>query len=559
MFREYLRRRPLQVLLIVWLAASAYSALTMYGFHQEDEVGQITAFYLHKAGVLTADELPWEHKHAVRPWVQPAVYYALFQGVIARDGYNHLFFERVSYLLSFFLVAVGALAFAWLLGERCRDRVLPHGAALGVAAACSAWFLPSFALRHSSEALSAVLLISFLWVWERGERRAGFYPALAGMVAGLTFWVRFHTGFFYLGWFVAHFWFQRRARDWRKIVKAALGFGAICGSMVLLDSWGYGRFELTPWNYFEEQVVNDVASYFGASGVEWYFVEGSLALLNPLFFLWFGIAVWRRWGDRLSRSIGCGVALFLFVHLLTPHKEMRFLAPVLPVAMLLIAWDFVSRERGVDRADWATHPLYLRLVIGLNVAAFSLFAVIGTKSARNQIEYALWRIETPATVYSATNLFQHFDRALEAPPFFEGLPEAGLLSAKFRKPPEVEYVYAPPERFNEACSLEPDGYLLVTSDQSDRGGALIEYGEIVAESEFPPGWISKLLSGTRTWRYKLVACSQLRGEGAGELKGTEPSAKGGVVTSCCEASELSVLASAGGGGRPAASHHASQQ
>ncbi len=97
--------------------------------------------------------------------------------------------------------------------------------------------------------------------------------------------------------------------------------------MVVVDSWGYGRFELAPWNYFEDQVVKDVASYFGVSGVEWYFVAGSLALLNPLFFVWFAIVMQRGWGDRFSRSVACGIAVFFVVHSLTPHKELRFLVP----------------------------------------------------------------------------------------------------------------------------------------------------------------------------------------------------------------------------------------
>ncbi len=510
MVSNYLRRWPLRTLLVVWLAASAYSALTMYGFHQEDEVGQITAFYLHKAGELSADELPWEHKHAVRPWIQPAVYFALFGGEISRSGYNHLFFERVSYVLSFFLIVAAVLAFGSLL-MKGRDGPLRRGSVLAVAVVASVWFLPSFALRHSSEALAAVLLVGFLWLWERGETRSGIYPAVAGALAGLTFWVRFHTGIFFVGWFVAGLAFRRRERYWLSIGRMAIAFVAVCAAMVVVDSWGYGRFELTPWNYFEDQVVKDVASYFGVFGVEWYFVEGSLALLNPLFFVWFAIVMRRGWGDRFSRSVACGIAVFFVVHSLTPHKELRFLVPVLPIAMLLVARDFLWRDWTAAWERRVAHPVYLRVVIGLNIAAFVLFAASGTKSPRNQVEFSVWKIETPATVFSATNLFQYFDGALEEPPFFVGLPDVGLLNARFRKPPGVEYVYAPPERFYEACSTDPHAYVLVTSGQSDRGGQLIDDEKVVSQEEFPPSWLAGLLSSTRTWRFKLVRCVDLPG------------------------------------------------
>lgn len=510
MVANYFRRQPLRALLAVWLAASAFSALTMFGFHQEDEVGQITAFYLHKAGVVSADELPWEHLHAARPWIQPAFYSALFGSAISRGGYNHLYFERLSFVISFFLVAIATIAFGSLL-TRGLERRASRRSLLGVAAVTCVWFLPSFVLRHSSEALAAILLIGFLWMWQRGENRGGSYTAAAGAIAALAFWVRFHTGFFFLGWFLALVGIRGRRGSLGSMVQAALAFGSVCGLMVLVDWWGYGRVELTPWNYFHEQVLKDVAGYFGTSGVGWYVVEGSLALLNPLFFVWLAVAISKSWGDRFSRSISCGVGLFFLVHSLTPHKELRFLVPVLPLAMLLVARYFITRDEETTWDQRLAHPWYLRIVVGLNVAAFLLFAASGTKSPRNQVEFALWKADTPATVFSATNLFQHFDRALGDPPFFKTRPEDGFLISRFRKPPNLDYVYSPPDRFSEACSSEPGAYVLITSDQSDRGGSLIESQEIASRAEFPPAWLAGLLSRTRTWRFKLVRCRDLPG------------------------------------------------
>ena len=502
---NYFYRDPLKALLAIWLVASAYSAVTMYGFHHEDEVGQITAFYLHKSGVLTADELPWEHTYAVRPWIQPAIYYALFRKAIAGQGYNHLLFERVSYVLSFFLVMAAVLAFGSLL-VRGNGGSKPPTSCLGVAAATCAWFLPSFSLRHSSEAFAAVLLIGFLWTWESSEHGRGPYAVLAGVLAGLTLWVRFHTAFFFLGWLAARFFGGREGRLWTRMGQAAASCGVACAAMVLVDWWGYGRLELTPWNYFREQVIKDVASYFGTSGWSRYLVGGSLALLNPLFFVWLALAIRRNWPDPFSRTVSCGVGLFFLIHLLTPHKELRFLVPVLPLAMLLVARDFLFQNPESLWGRRLAHPVYLRLVVILNLVAFAVFAASGTKSPRNHIEFALWGIDRPTTVFSATNLFQHFDRVFEEP-FFEGLP---LLNARFRKPADLEYVYVPPTRFLEACRSEPAAYVLITSGQSDRGGRLIEDQDLIPETEFPPAWAAPLLSQTRTWRFKLIRCTSLK-------------------------------------------------
>ncbi len=490
-------------MLIAWLVASAYSALTMYGFYQEDEVGQITAFFLQKAGVLSSDELPWEFHDAVRPWFQPAIYYALFHSMVDQDGYNHLLFERSAYLLSFLLVCGGVVGFAALLFEKGDSNVRIRW--LAIAAATCPWFLPSFLLRHSSEALAAVLLILFILAWERSEREPGLRCVLAGGLAALAFWVRFHTGFFLVGWFVSRVTWHDRKGIGRRLFEAGVGFALVCLLMLTLDWWGYGRFELTPLNYFREQVLHGRASTFGTSGPFWYFVQGSLTLLNPLFFVWLALAIRRGWHDRLSRTVSSGAMFFLMAHLLTPHKELRFLIPILPLAILLIARDFLAERP----RRWTAHPAYLRVVVGLNVAAFLLFAAMGTKGPRHQIEYALWAIERPATVLSATNLFQHFDREVEPSPFFDDQPKTQRLNARFRKPADLQYVYTPPDRFVEACASEPDAYALITSGQAGDGKPWIDDRSLQPESQFPPAWAAGLLSRTRTWRYKLMLCANV--------------------------------------------------
>ena len=497
--------RPGRILLVAWLCASAYSALTMYGFYQEDEVGQITAFFLQKAGVLSSGELPWEFHDAVRPWFQPAVYYALFQSLVAQGGYQHLLFERLAYLLSFVLVCGGVYGFKLLLFEKGGSD--SKVAWLAVSAATCAWFLPSFLLRHSSEALAGVLLMLFILVWEKGEREPSPRCILAGGLAALAFWVRFHTGFFLVGWFAARLAWSRGKGLAPRLPRAAAGFLAVCLLMLTLDWWGYGRFELTPLNYFREQVLHGRASTFGTSGPLWYFIQGSLTLLNPLFFVWLALAIRRNWDERFARTVSSGVILFFLAHLMTPHKELRFLIPILPLAILLIARDFLSERPRSDRIRWMTHPAYLSAVVSLNVAAFLLFAAMGTKGPRHQIEYALWSMERPATVFSATNLFQHFDREVEPPPFFDDQPATGRLNARFRKPADLQYVYSPPDRFAQACASEPEAYVLITSGQERDGRPWIDDRNLRPESQFPPAWAAGLLSGTRTWRHKLVGCA----------------------------------------------------
>ena len=502
-----------------WLGVAALSCVLMYGEHHSDEIGQISAFYLHKAGVMSADSMPWEYPARIRPWLQPALYYVLLGWLVdaeAANGYPHLLLERAMLLLQFALLA-GAV---WLLRPLLLAAPLASSRQrLAVAGWALLWFAPSMLVRHSSEAFATALWAAFAGVWwrvETGRDHQTGLGVLSGLLAGLSVWGRFH-----LGLLVAPFWIARWFdRSGKRPSKALLGFAVgiliAVGTGVAVDSWGYDEPTFSPWRYFASNIIDDRASGFGVSPWHQYVADVAVLTLNPLIWAWFGWAAWVTRRQPFYRSLSIGMAVFVVAHMAVPHKEARFLLPLFAPGTLLLLSAFSSLRDGeaAGRQRWLFALPYLRFVIVLNAVALVGYTALGLVNDRGRVDRALWRLPYgEQTVLSATNLFGQFDGHVEA------APNSGVTRELFRsftQPPWVSYVYVSPAGLAEACAERPDALLLRTNHEQAPDGVVRRHADRLRDedtaqtvvAEFPPSWLQSDAGWfERMWRFSLVRCS----------------------------------------------------
>ncbi|MBI5882029.1 MAG: hypothetical protein HZB91_02870 [Elusimicrobia bacterium] len=400
----------------LWLALALVTAFSIKGFHHPDEKGQISAFLALKLGVQPEHHMPWDYELRLRPWFQPAFYYALVAPVTALAGYRYWAVERALLLVQVLLLACVAL-WSWrmwlaqddpaalaaeLPGRRpARGRTAPAARgspepgtpellSWGRILVGTMWFLPALLVRHSSEAFSTIWLLAALGAWHRLEtstsgkaaapRNIALLAALSGAAAGLAFWSRFQTAFF-----VAGFWLTRIVLGLRKgpaersyslpqvpaaitlqgrqvpgggrLLLACLAWFAagVLATLPLglaIDAWGYGVPALSPWNYFAANILHDRASLFGVQPWHWYATGAISYTLNPLLWVWLVLAAVWLRRSPWYASLTGGLALFLAAHFAVPHKEMRFLAPAFVVFLLLLLGLFEAASRFPAREAW---------------------------------------------------------------------------------------------------------------------------------------------------------------------------------------------------------------
>ncbi|KAI5186529.1 GPI mannosyltransferase 3 [Nematocida homosporus] len=147
-----------------------------------------------------------------------------------------------------------------------------------------------------------------------------------------------------------------------------LGVGLALGLGILIDSWFYGELVVSPFEFIRVNLVYGVSKLFG--------------VLPGYVVLWFVVVLL---GGYTGLLVFCRVsylnlevvvpAVYLVVHSLIGHKEMRFLLPVLPFFNLIIAknmrrvWSEVGVGRGlIGRSSkflFCKQFLAINLLIGI--------------------------------------------------------------------------------------------------------------------------------------------------------------------------------------------------
>ncbi len=161
-----------------------------------------------------------------------------------------------------------------------------------------------------------------------GRERALF--ALGGGVfLALSAMVRFQNGLFFLALLAV----VLARRSWRILSPYLIAGGlVVLVAQGMLDLLTRGRFLCTPLSYLRYNLSQ--GHTYGTS--PWYtYIPVLLALTLPPVTVFVLPVLWR--GATQLTPVLAGVVTFLVAHSLAPHKEERFLIPVLPLLLALFA------------------------------------------------------------------------------------------------------------------------------------------------------------------------------------------------------------------------------
>lgn len=127
-----------------------------------------------------------------------------------------------------------------------------------------------------------------------------------------------------------------------------------------VDFLFYGRWTLTPLNFFLFNVLKGHSAIFGTHPWHWYFstafpvVSLPFTLILPLLASW---SLWKRMPSPACWRVGvlCFSAVFtMAVYSLVPHKELRFFYPVVPFMIVISAFLYLHHPLFRGRAASAS-------------------------------------------------------------------------------------------------------------------------------------------------------------------------------------------------------------
>lgn len=345
------------------------------GYHHWDEHFQIIEFAGFKAGKVQASELAWEYKAQIRSALQPSLCFLLFKGMYAIG-------IESPYLMAFLLRLISAGLAIWVINRFVESQrlLLPENLfPYFIFLSYFLWFLPYINVRFSSESWSGLcFLMSLTLVFKCADQPKLTRLLLLGAALGLSILFRFQSALLVSGVLI---WLMVVGRfSYRNIL---LIFGCILMVLLLgigVDSWFYGSASFTLYNYFEANILQDIASSFGTE--PWYqyliYIFKAPGIFGFFIILSLLILILKNPGHV------CLWALFpfLLVHALIPHKELRFLFPLANLVPLFLILGYQYLRALFPKKYTLVLPAGLAIIFCYNLCGLIVISSRGAGLAK---------------------------------------------------------------------------------------------------------------------------------------------------------------------------------
>lgn len=346
--------------LILHLVTAYFSV----GYHSADEQFQILEFLSYKLGKAPVSVLAVEYGERMRPWLQPALYYAItraLQGLGIQSPFTwalsfRLFAGFLGWLSTLGLALASQHWFAGPAHTKTRKWV--------ILALMLIWYFPALHVRPSSESLGGsaffigVSLITILLAKHPERSPIGNSLLWAGVGAcfGLSFESRFQMGIMIAGALAWLGW--NRTLDWRRWSCLAVGFLVLFGVGRWVDHWGYGDWSFSPWNYYSYNLVRGEVSRYGRAPW-WDVFRMAFTETWPFLGLFLAFVTILAWIRHPKHLLTWSTVPFFLVHELIAHKELRFFFPIAAAGPVFLVMGLTSFQ------SFSFPPLLKRLWSGI--------------------------------------------------------------------------------------------------------------------------------------------------------------------------------------------------
>ena len=328
-----IKKKYTYALLLVIAVIYGLTAVNSTGYHHPDEHYQIIEFAGLKDGWNYDFDLTWEYDAQIRPALQPMIALCVFK-LLGLFGVNDPFHLMLGLRI---LTAILALFCITFFIRHFRAKLKPEYFTVFLFLSLLLWFLPAINVRFSSETWAGLMLMPAIVFLDRETGKSPSGYLLAGILLGLSLEFRFQMGiaiFSLLLWLVLI-----KKEKLLHVMYVFVGGTLVVAGCTLLDCWYYNDIIIVPWNYFKSNIIDGIASNFGVS--PWYYylseiVTRPIPLLGILIFI--SIVLCCFVGHK-NIVVWC-IVPFIVIHSFIPHKELRFLFPIVNFIPLIVVMAF---------------------------------------------------------------------------------------------------------------------------------------------------------------------------------------------------------------------------
>ena len=124
-----------------------------------------------------------------------------------------------------------------------------------------------------------------------------------------------------------------------------IGLTIVVDTLYFLGAVDGERWVLTSYNFMRRNILEGLSEYFGSDPASKYllgFAPETFTLVYPIVLIGCVTHVQRKWNQRQSPYLTYYCVFYVLVFSFIPHKELRFLMPIIPFAMLIAGEQIVQ-------------------------------------------------------------------------------------------------------------------------------------------------------------------------------------------------------------------------
>ncbi len=353
-----------RIILFAGFALQIITALNVVGYFHPDQHFSIVEFATYKMGITPEELLAWEFPNQVRPTIQ--VY--LFLGFYKLMQFLHLDYAYTSDLILRIIVSsTGFVLYNYIIIRQFKDDSKSTlYIILGIAN--FSWFLPYVNTLFSSEIMGGMVYFSGILLYQRFKSNSLtiFRALVVGFIFSLSFYFRFQMGFALLGFGVWILFYEKATFSTILAIGGGFMLGVILNTTI--DSYFYGQFAFTPYTYFYVNIIDGRASATGTNSFIYYVLLLAIMCTAPLLSLIFLYYIFRGFFKKFGDAYSLSVIAFLFLHFIIPHKEDRFMFPVVGILPVILGYGIRSYTNKLPAKIWKnSYSLLFKFIVWTSV------------------------------------------------------------------------------------------------------------------------------------------------------------------------------------------------
>ncbi|KJE90215.1 GPI mannosyltransferase 3 [Capsaspora owczarzaki ATCC 30864] len=297
----------------------------------------------------------------------------------------------------------------------------------------TAWFGFYTMCRTLSNSMEAVGTVIALYYWPLPSpsqplpKDIDFHKALAA--AAVTTLLRPTSAILWIVVVLHHLWTFRFA-GFLRLVSQALVVGMLAlGAATALDYIFYQELVFVQLNFLRFNLLTNAASFYGVHAWHWYWSQGLPAVQGPLI-VPFARGAWLSLFDKSMRPTDKAANRWLLLLItatvaalsLQPHKEFRFVLPLLPLVACLCGSTLeLARPRTVKLCIaflvLVSAPLALYTSLVHQRGTIDVMQELRTEASQGRVSHVLFLMPCHSTPYYSHLHFENVSMSfLECPP-----------------------------------------------------------------------------------------------------------------------------------------------